>query len=722
MRKKKIQILLSAAAFLFLMGGTMPSVAQERKIGRVERRADRNFIRQKFDKAMAQYETAIRREKDEAGQAALHLKTARLYFMVREYGRASEHYDKAMSLRPDLLGVDDVCDYVDALRFQGQARKAEAICLDNAYKDIYSRYQRYQNTLEALAMRHSVQEDPGFSAKRLLLNTSNAEFWVGNYGEQPFYAISYSKFNDPGKLFFHRTHYYALDEPGETGVETQKPPRYYGYFRKIPADLQNGPVTFSPDMKSMVATVIEYDKEKTTVEMANRKLRPFRTKLFYSVLKNKKKRFTKYVPAFPQEEMSSYAHPYLFNEGKSLLFTSDMPGGYGGFDLYVVHWDEEAQAWGTPVNLGPDVNTEGDEIFPVIYKGRLIFSSNGLPGFGGYDLFSAYYDKDGVIPGSISHFPYPVNSVFNDYYMCPLDLRTAYFVSDREMASRDDIYYLRTVEDLGTQQGMPFYGMSEENAILGGALLLNGTTETVSPESVTLKQYAPEGLLMTLYFDFDSDELTDESVRRLEQFINEMGTYQFSELRFDGFADEIGSDSYNYSLSERRAESVAEFLRNHGLNVRFGIEAHGRIKLSPEEVKEETVADNRTVGTTTGKNAETENRSAGTVATATDMENGTANDAIADEIQRSLEEYASPNVASGPEFHLVAGVFSDPANADRLIAADPLGIGSANYRKVGFSGGKTLVSVFSSTDRAAVEARKRALAGVNNELWIYEKP
>ena len=92
---------------------------------------------------------------------------------------------------------------------------------------------------------------------------------------------------------------------------------------------------------------------------------------------------------------------------------------------------------------------------------------------------------------------------------------------------------------------------------------------------------------MTLYFDFDSDELTDESVRRLEQFINEMGTYQFSELRFDGFADEIGSDSYNYSLSERRAESVAQFLRNHGLNVRFGIEAHGRIKLSPEEVKEE---------------------------------------------------------------------------------------------------------------------------------------
>lgn len=587
MRKKKLQILLSAAAFLFLMEGSVPSFAQERKIGRVERRADRNFIRQKFDKAMTQYETAIKREQNIEYRAALHLKIARLYFMVREYARASEHYSKAIEVRPDLLGVDDVCEYVDALRFQGQARQAEAICLNNAYKDVYSRYQRYQNTLEALAMRHSVQEDPGFSAKRLSLNTDNSEFWIGNFGEQPFYAISYSKFNDPGKLFFHRTHYYVLHETDNEETSFRKPPKYYDYFRKIPADLQNGPVAFSPDMRTMVATVIEYDKKKTTVEMADKKFRPFRTKLFYSILKNNKKRFTKYAPVFPQESMASYAHPYLLNDGKSLLFASDMPGGYGGFDLYITHWNEENRTWGTPRNLGPQVNTEGDEIFPVVYKGRLIFSSNGLPGFGGYDLFSVFFDKDGVVPGGVNHFPYPVNSVFNDYYMCPLDLRTAYFVSDREIGSRDDIYYLRTVEDLGTQHGKPFYGMSEENAILGGALLLNGTTENVRPETVTLKQYAPEGLLMTLYFDFDSDALTPESVQRLERFVDEMGTYDFSELRFDGFADEIGGDSYNYRLSERRAEQVADFLRARGIDVNINIQAHGRIKLSPEEVKKE---------------------------------------------------------------------------------------------------------------------------------------
>ena len=586
MRKKKIQILLSVAVFLFLMDGAIPVKAQERKLGRVERRADRNFVRQKFNKAMAQYETALKKEENVQNQAALHLKIARLYFMVRDYSWAIGHYEKAMELERNLFLVDDVCDYIDALRFQGQARKAEAICLNNAYKDQYSRYQRYQNTLEALAMRHSVQEFPGFTAKRLSLNTPNAEFWIGNYGAQPFYAISYSKFNDPGKLFFHRTHYYELKEVGEK-VMSQKSPRYSDYFRKIPVDLQNGPVTFSPDMQVMVTTVIEYDKKNVSVEMVDKKHRPFRTKLYYSVIKSQSKRFGRYIPVFPQDPENSYAHPYLFNDGKSLLFTSDMPGGFGGFDLYVVHWDEETQEWGTPMNLGADVNTEGNEIFPVLYEGRLIFSSNGLPGFGGYDLFNADYDQEGVVPSSVRHFPYPVNSVFNDYFMCPLDLRTAYFVSDREMESRDDIYYLQTEEDLGTLQGDPHFGMSEESAILGGALLLNGATESVTKETISIKRYAPEGLLMTLYFDFDSDKLTRESIQYLEQFINEMGSYYFSELRFDGFADEMGSDNYNYALSARRAKSVAEFLRDHGVNVDFNIKAHGKVRLSPEEMKEE---------------------------------------------------------------------------------------------------------------------------------------
>lgn len=589
MTNKKIQILLSATAFLFFLVGSVPAFTQERKVSRTERRADRNFIRQKFDKAMTQYETAVAREESELNRASMHLKTARLYFMLRDYANSSVHYEKALELSDDLLAVDDLCNYVDALRFVGENKKAEGICLDNAYKNIYSRYQRYQNTLDALAMRHAIIEDPGFIAKKLSLNSPNPEFWVGNYGGKPFYAMSFSDFNDPGKLFFHRTHYYVLDETDveEDDAKPKKAPRYYDYFRRIPADLQNGPLSFSPDMRMMVTTVLEYKKSKTSVEVADKNARPFRTKLLYSTLNHNGGRYSRYQPIFNQNSDYSYAHPYLFNDGKSLLFTSDMPGGYGGFDLYVTHFDEFAREWGTPVNLGPQVNTEGDEIFPVLFEDRLIFSSNGLPGFGGYDLFSTFFDKDGVVPGGVIHFPYPVNSVFNDYYMCPLDLHTAYFVSDRDPLTRDDIYYLRTIEELGAEKGKPFYGMSEEAAIMGGQLLLTGMTETAKPETVSIKAHAPKGLLITLYFEFDSAELTKESVSRLMHFVNEMENYQFNELSFDGYADEIGGDNYNYALSERRAKAAAEFLRDNGVSSSFTVIGHGRLKLTQKEVDEE---------------------------------------------------------------------------------------------------------------------------------------
>ena len=172
MRKKKIQILLSVAVFLFLMDGAIPVKAQERKLGRVERRADRNFVRQKFNKAMAQYETALKKEENVQNQAALHLKIARLYFMVRDYSWAIGHYEKAMELERNLFLVDDVCDYIDALRFQGQARKAEAICLNNAYKA-----QKLDEMLKLMEERDGNSCDPQPGEMEDLLDNRN-KAWI----------------------------------------------------------------------------------------------------------------------------------------------------------------------------------------------------------------------------------------------------------------------------------------------------------------------------------------------------------------------------------------------------------------------------------------------------------------------------------------------------------------------------------------------------------------
>lgn len=92
---------------------------------------------------------------------------------------------------------------------------------------------------------------------------------------------------------------------------------------------------------------------------------------------------------------------------------------------------------------------------------------------------------------------------------------------------------------------------------------------------------------------------------------------------------------------------------------------------------------------------------------------------VEDVIEQQLSDYAVNATPAQSAYYLVAGVFSDPINADKLIATDPLKIGKGNYTKLPFKGGKTLVSAYSSTDREAVERRRRELSGINSDLWVY---
>jgi len=138
----------------------------------------------------------------------------------------------------------------------------------------------------------------------------------------------------------------------------------------------------------------------------------------------------------------SVAHPSLSADGQQLYFASNMPGGYGGMDLYVSTL--ENGRWGQPVNLGPVVNTEGNEIFPFIDpNNRLYFASNGHIGLGGLDI---YYTTPASKGGDSWNFPvnlgYPVNTNADDFGMTfGGDLSWGFFTSDRDGgAGRDDVY------------------------------------------------------------------------------------------------------------------------------------------------------------------------------------------------------------------------------------------------------------------------------------------
>lgn len=139
----------------------------------------------------------------------------------------------------------------------------------------------------------------------------------------------------------------------------------------------------------------------------------------------------------------SCAHPALSPDGQRLFFTSDRPGGFGGKDIYVCM--RAGDKWGDPINLGPNVNTEGDELYPYYHaEGELYFASDGRPGLGGQDIYRSE-DLGAGNWGQAENLGYPINTSADDFGLIIDAARNVgYFTSNRPGgAGKDDIYYFR---------------------------------------------------------------------------------------------------------------------------------------------------------------------------------------------------------------------------------------------------------------------------------------
>jgi len=136
----------------------------------------------------------------------------------------------------------------------------------------------------------------------------------------------------------------------------------------------------------------------------------------------------------------STGHPSLSADEKLLFFVSDMPGGFGGTDIYVSRY--EGGSWGAPINLGDKINTPGNEMFPFVDEiGNLYFSSDGHPGLGDLDIF--YVRMEGTAPkGKVTNLGMPVNSSKDDFGIITDGQRkTGYFSSNRKEGGDDDDIY-----------------------------------------------------------------------------------------------------------------------------------------------------------------------------------------------------------------------------------------------------------------------------------------
>lgn len=173
----------------------------------------------------------------------------------------------------------------------------------------------------------------------------------------------------------------------------------------------------------------------------------------------------------------SVAHPSLAPDGDFLYFASDMPGGFGGMDIYVS--EQEDGRWGPPINLGPDVNTEGMEVFPYFAKdGKLYFSSDGHVGLGGLDIYHIE-KKDGFNEwGDVINIGAPLNSRDDDFgYIINEEGKHGYFTSDREGGFGDDDIYSFCKN--ATELEVYVYDEQTNEPIEGAAVVSDCTGNTV---------------------------------------------------------------------------------------------------------------------------------------------------------------------------------------------------------------------------------------------------
>ncbi len=201
------------------------------------------------------------------------------------------------------------------------------------------------------------------------------------------------------------------------------------FSKRVNTSYHDGPLAFSADGTMLYLTRVTYVK-KTGQHFVNY------AKLY--MLTKQGKGWSEAVPFPYNSDAYSCAHASISADGNSLFFVSDMPGGYGGKDIWVCK--KNGDSWDKPVNLGSGVNTKGDEMFPYIRKdGVLFFSSNGHAGFGGLDVFSARYANAAWLLKRNEGIT--LNSSADDFGISFTTDSTGYVSSNREGGKgKDDLY------------------------------------------------------------------------------------------------------------------------------------------------------------------------------------------------------------------------------------------------------------------------------------------
>jgi outer membrane protein OmpA-like peptidoglycan-associated protein len=354
-------------------------------------------------------------------------KLADSYRMVRDFKNAATYYKMVVETGQ----ATALTRYYYGVTLKSGNRYEEALVEFNAYLKENPTDIKAKNAVKSCTeMKAALSVKPEYVAQNLIaINTKHSEFCPVVYGNELVFIsyqkndlVNFDKFEEEGIPFL--SIYYSTIKNDSVFSSRRS------FSKIINSDFHDGPVCF-PDSNTIYFTHVEYKEHKKNKGFVNR------PQIFFASKKGKK---WQKATSFPYNSPDyCIAHPAISADGNSLYFSSDMPGGQGGMDIWVCKRDGNGN-WGKPENLGFDVNTSGNEEFPYLRKdGILFFSSDGLPGFGGLDIFSARQIEGKWVLKQNEGIG--MNSFADDFGVFFIDNTKGYVSSNRDggMGS-DDIY------------------------------------------------------------------------------------------------------------------------------------------------------------------------------------------------------------------------------------------------------------------------------------------
>jgi peptidoglycan-associated lipoprotein len=422
----KLILCLTAVFYLTVLGTSQKNFAKE---------ADNAFMNESFYSAIELYKKAEVKEKKPAEKARINFQIAECYRMMVEPAQAQTFYKRSVMLKYDKEHPELYIYLADVLKEQGDYKSAE---------------ENYNNFL-AIDPNSVLAKEGAESCKKAIEWTDEpTKHFIQNEIQINTDHYDYSSAWGDKK---HETIIFSSSREGSTGEAVDM--RTGESYMDLWSSTRDNKGKWGEPMP-LPLTINTEDNEGASVlnkkgdqMFFTRCPREKKTNIGCDIFTAKKqgdgwKKAELLVLKPDGADSLSCGHPTIDMTGTLMIFASDLPGGFGGKDLWYTEFNKRDKVWGEPTNLGATINTSGDEMFPHLTdKKVLYFSSTGHPGMGGLDIFKAENSGDKVWE-NIENLRYPLNSAEHDFgiiFERGSDERRGFFTSNRDGGKgKDDLY------------------------------------------------------------------------------------------------------------------------------------------------------------------------------------------------------------------------------------------------------------------------------------------